>query len=358
MPHACCARARSAASCCWSAAVLASSWVMVLWSWVMVLWVPVDGPPCVEDVVVVVVVGVDDAAGALDVEEDWLVSSCTSFASAELTVDCAEETDSPRDVVSRVPSDCPAVTCLAHGRRNRGDFPPTWKEAEASLTGSTVPTTVRLCPMSARATVAIRYPEFPLLAAAQAAAPPPSTTISTIAPTMTARRCPERPQPERAELGTATAGSASTDAAAEEAAAAEATGARCATGRGDTDRGRGHRAVRGGRPEGGHAVTDGQVAGCCGLRRGQRRGSRCRDLEVLGLRGDGLGGLRALGAAGLVAREAPRADVDARHGDRRAVDTGDLARRNGDGAQAAGEPTSRTSGEAGRACRRCRSCGS
>ncbi len=76
----------------------------------IVLCVPAPDPPW-DGVVVVVVVGVDDADGVLDAEEDWLLSSCASFASSELRVDCAEETDSLSEVVSSVPSDCPAVTC-------------------------------------------------------------------------------------------------------------------------------------------------------------------------------------------------------------------------------------------------------
>src|ERR1039458_425869 len=121
----------------------------------MVLCVPVEDPPLDGDVVVVVV-GVDDADGVVDVEEDWLLSSCVSFASSELRVDCAEETDSLSDVVSSVPIDCPAVTCWPTVAVTVATWPATWKEAEASLTGSTVPTMVMLCPMSARVTVAIR----------------------------------------------------------------------------------------------------------------------------------------------------------------------------------------------------------
>ncbi len=145
------------------------------------------------------------------------------------------------------------------------------------MTGSTVPTTVMLCPMSARVTVAVRYPELPPLVAAQAAAPPPSTTISTMAPMTTARRWPERPQPERVELGTATAGGAPTEATAateEAATAAEATGARCATGRGDADGGRRHRAVVAAGP---NALTQSPTARSVDAADwvgGHRRGSR------------------------------------------------------------------------------------
>ncbi len=42
----------------------------------------------------VVVVAVDDVFVAFVAGVDWLVSSCTSFASSELRVDWAEETDS------------------------------------------------------------------------------------------------------------------------------------------------------------------------------------------------------------------------------------------------------------------------
>ncbi len=151
------------------------------------LWFPVE-VPALDGVVVVVVVGVDEADGLLAVEEDSLVSSCTSLASSEFSVDSAEETDSLSDVVSSVPSDSPAVTCCPTAAVTVATWPPTWNEAEASLTGSTVPTTVRLCPISARATVARRYPELPPAEAAQAAAPPPRRTTSTMAPVTTARR--------------------------------------------------------------------------------------------------------------------------------------------------------------------------
>ena len=71
-------------------------------------------------------------------------------------MDSAEETDSVRAVVSRVPSDWPAVTCWPTAASSVATLPETWNETEASLTGSTVPTTVMLWPMSARVTSAIR----------------------------------------------------------------------------------------------------------------------------------------------------------------------------------------------------------
>ena len=77
--------------------------------------------------------------------EDSLVSSSVSFASSALTVDWADDTASLSDVVSRVPRVWPAVTCWPTAAVTVATWPATWKAAEASLTGSTVPTTVRLC---------------------------------------------------------------------------------------------------------------------------------------------------------------------------------------------------------------------
>ena len=103
------------------------------------------------------VVVVDEAlAGAFDVVEDSPLSSCASFASSAFSVDCADDTDSLSAVVSRVPRDWPAVTCWPTVAATVATLPATWNEAEASLTGSTVPTTVMLCPMSARVTEAVR----------------------------------------------------------------------------------------------------------------------------------------------------------------------------------------------------------
>ena len=73
-----------------------------------------------------------------------------------MSVDCAEETDSLSAVVSRVPSDSPAVTCWPTVADTVATLPATWNEAEASFTGSTVPTTVMLCPMFVRVTEAVR----------------------------------------------------------------------------------------------------------------------------------------------------------------------------------------------------------
>ena len=106
VPQAFWAWTRSAASCCWSVAVCASSLVSVVWSCVIVL----DEPPPFEAGVVVVVV-VEEAFEDGLVEVDWLDSSWASFASSALTVDWSEETVSLSDVVSSVPRDCPAVTC-------------------------------------------------------------------------------------------------------------------------------------------------------------------------------------------------------------------------------------------------------
>ncbi len=71
-------------------------------------------------------------------------------------MDWADETDSLRAVVSSVPSVCPAVTTWPGVTVTVATWPATWKEAAASLTGSTLPTTSSVVPMSARVTVAMR----------------------------------------------------------------------------------------------------------------------------------------------------------------------------------------------------------
>ena len=91
-------------------------------------------PPCEAGTVVVVLVGFEDD-GEFDAGEDWLFSSCTSFASSALTVDCAEETASLNAVASSVPNDCPAVTCSPTVAATVDTLPATWNDAEASLTG-------------------------------------------------------------------------------------------------------------------------------------------------------------------------------------------------------------------------------
>src|ERR1700719_4706659 len=101
-------------------------------------------PPCEAGAVVVVLAGTD-GDGEFDAEEDWLFSSCTSFSSSALSVDCAEETASLNAVASSVPNDCPAMTCSPTVAAIVATFPATWNEAEASLTGCTVPTMVMVC---------------------------------------------------------------------------------------------------------------------------------------------------------------------------------------------------------------------
>ncbi len=156
VPHAVCAVARSAASCCCALAVFSSSPVNVFWSAVMVaaLAAPVVLPPVVSldpvwlGVVVVVVL----AAAA-----DWLSSSSISLASSEETDDWAEETVSDSAVVSRVASDWPAVTCWPTVAVSvPATLPATWKTFDASLTGSTVPMRAMLLETEAFTTVAMR----------------------------------------------------------------------------------------------------------------------------------------------------------------------------------------------------------
>ena len=122
-------------------------------------------PPVVPRAGVVVVVVVDEgvegvAVGVLAAEAEeelvWLSSSSVSLASSAATVDWADDTDSLSAVVSSVPSVCPAVTTWPGVTATVATFPATWNEAEASFTGSTVPTTLSVVPMSARVTVAVR----------------------------------------------------------------------------------------------------------------------------------------------------------------------------------------------------------
>ena len=106
------------------------------------------------------VVVVVDEVGVLaaDDEEaaDSFSSSSTSFAWSAASVDSADETASLSAVVWSVPSVCPAVTCWPGVTLTVATWPATWNEAAASLTGSTLPTTVMEVPMSALVTVASR----------------------------------------------------------------------------------------------------------------------------------------------------------------------------------------------------------
>src|SRR6202035_5728956 len=193
--------------------------------------------------------------------------------------------------------------------------------------------------MSARVTVAMRYPVPPFPTSAQAATPPPSTTTSTTAPIRTARRWPARPQPERElDLGTGTpatteAATAGTAEAATTTAAASAETTEPAAagpaGGGDPDGGRRDRPVGRRRAEGADAVADGEVSRRRALGGAHRGRTRRRDLQRLRLR-LGHGGLLGL-RRGLVgtAGEGSRVDTDARHRDCGAADTRDLARSDG-----------------------------
>ncbi len=99
-------------------------------------------------------------------ELDWLASSSASLAWSASTVDWSDETVSLMAVVSKVPSVWPALTCWPGVTGTELTWPLTPKAAEASLTGSTLPTTVRVVPMSARVTEARRYPALPPLTSA------------------------------------------------------------------------------------------------------------------------------------------------------------------------------------------------
>ena len=97
-----------------------------------------------------------EAADEADEAVDSLSSSSTSLASSALSVDCAEDTVSlERGRVERAQR-------LAGGHglpgrdRDRGHLPPDLEGGAASLTGSTLPTTVSVVPMSARVTLAMR----------------------------------------------------------------------------------------------------------------------------------------------------------------------------------------------------------
>ncbi len=91
-----------------------------------------------------------------DALADSLASSSANLASSALRLDWVDDTVSLRAVVSSVPNVSPAVTWAPGVTVTVATWPATWKEAAASLTGSTLPTTVRVVPMSARVTVAIR----------------------------------------------------------------------------------------------------------------------------------------------------------------------------------------------------------
>jgi len=148
---------RSAASCCWSADAVACVATTAAWSWVISLEplpLPPDLPPAGDEdpVLAGVVVGVV----VVVVVEVWLSSSAVSWASSDATEDSADDTASASDVVSSVPSDSPAVTCSPTVAVTVATWPATWKEAEALVTGSTVPTTSWLSSIVARVTLAIR----------------------------------------------------------------------------------------------------------------------------------------------------------------------------------------------------------
>ena len=214
VPHACCAWVRSAASFCWSVLVVASSWVRVFWSWVIVLCVPAEVPlPLFDGVVVVVVVDVDEATPS----SRWRTGGLAGLVLYQLRLVGVEgrlrrgHRLAQRGRVER-PQGLAGGDLLAHRRGDCGDLScRPGMQAEASLTGSTVPTTVKLVPMSARVTVAMRYPELPLLDAANAAAPPPrridqhdgprddGTPVTGPAPARTGRirHCHRREHPRR-----------------------------------------------------------------------------------------------------------------------------------------------------------------
>jgi hypothetical protein len=126
----------------------------VAWSWVIPfepLPVPPDLVPDGDEVlagvvVVVVVVDVDVSAS----------SSSVSCASSDATVESADDTASLSDVVSSVASDSPAVTCSPTAAVTVATWPATWNEADALLTGSTVPTASWVWAIDARVTLAIR----------------------------------------------------------------------------------------------------------------------------------------------------------------------------------------------------------
>lgn len=138
----------------------------------------VEPPPPVAGVVVVVVVVVEVSLSSSSV-------SCDSSAARE---DWADDNDSLREVVSRVPRTCPAATCWPTVTGTDATCPDTWNEADASLTGSTVPTRSWLFAIDARTTLVMRYPEFPELLIAYAVAPPATRTISVMTVTTVIRR--------------------------------------------------------------------------------------------------------------------------------------------------------------------------
>lgn len=102
-----------------------------------------------------VVVGVEDFDGVVAVEVSAF-SSEVNRACAESKLDWADDTDSDRAVVERVARVSPAVTVWPTAALSVFTCPPTWKAAEASLTGATVPTRSRLFDTEARTTLAMR----------------------------------------------------------------------------------------------------------------------------------------------------------------------------------------------------------
>ena len=118
-------------------------------------------------------------------------------------MDWAEETVSLSAVVSRVASVWPAVTFCPGVTATVATWPPTWNEAAASLTGSTLPTTVRVVPMSARGDAGHAVAGRPPLTVAHAATPPPMMTASDDGADEDGAPVAGRPQPDR-DLGTAT----------------------------------------------------------------------------------------------------------------------------------------------------------
>ena len=144
-----------------------------------------DAAAVLSPAVPVPVLGLDPVAPDPVGELAWFDSSSLSFAWSAERADCADETDSAREVVSSVAITCPALTWSPTFTFTPETCPATWKFAVAELTGVTVPVTLMVLRTSAVPATATRYEGGPLLALAHAVAPPATATIPT---TSTVRR--------------------------------------------------------------------------------------------------------------------------------------------------------------------------
>ena len=255
--------ARSAAACCWSVVVWASSWVSVLWSWVIVLWLPVPSG---------VVPSCDDGTrrrgrrGRRTASRSSRPTDCSRPASASPRRRSPWTEPMTRTRSARSCRACratgPAVTCCADGRRHGGHLAGHLERGRGIVDGLDGPDHGEALPDvgpgdAGRAVARVPAPDL---------GPGGGPAAEHDDEDDHARRRgradgPNRLQPLPVELGTATAGTSRPPPPRKNPPPPkrEAAGARLATGRGDAD-GRGcDGAVRRGRTERTHAITDGEV---------------------------------------------------------------------------------------------------